>query len=1123
MQRIVFFLLLFNILCVFAQDELLMNKEFTIDKDTILLEKNSIQQVDFKITQFNEVLDTTKFKVDFLKGYVIIKDSLLNGKKIHIQYRKFPNLLTKTYYLYSDSLIVEDNNTKGKLFSYKSKQKNTKLNPFNGLQTNGTLSRGITIGNNQDGVLDSNLDLQITGKLSSKVRIRANITDSNAPVNNNGYSQRLNEFDRVYIELFSKNWKITAGDLNLLNNQYYTTFQKKIKGLSVAVNNDSKTWKYYTSGGLVEGVYKKTTLTGQNANQGPYKITNESDRQLLLISGSESVFVNGTLLKRGENKDYMINYNTAEIIFNPTFPIRLNSRIVVEYQVNNSNYTRFVTNNKVAYKKNNLDFSVNYFAETDFKNQSLNTSFTDEQKQILVNAGDHLDQLFAPNEIETTYSNSLILYKKEQVNGVDIYTFSTNENETLYTVSFTYVGENLGDYVVDDTLASGRVYRYVSPIGGINQGNYMPFVKLNAPNSLQVISLNGNYSVKDKTFIKTNFAYSNKDLNLYSPIDDNNNNGFAGKLQVKQVLINKPWKLTAKVNAETIQNKFNTIERIQNIEYNRDWNINAITGTQESIITELEYKKDSVGRVLYQFENLAVGTDFKGNKHQFVGNIKHKKYTLATNNSILSSKSTTENTSFFKSFTQINTIKNKKWIGLKSAFESNKRKETITNELSNLSFNELELEGFIGIGDTAKVYSEIGYQFTKIDSVAQLKLNKVTQANTFFIRTKLLSNKQSNLSIYADYRETENINRDNEYNFNARLNFRQSLLSNNISFTTVYQNSAGVIPQQDFKYVETNAGQGFFQWIDYNENGIKELDEFEIANFTDQANYLRIVLPSTNFIKVNTSKVSQLLNVNFNRWKKEKGYKKFVSKISTQSTFVLDNKQVQNKNDYLNLFNTSNSLSYNYQLKNSVFYNRGLQNYSFVYNNLQSKNKQYLVYTTQESKLNINQLQFFHKIKKNWLMDNLASIGTNTTIATNVIHRDYTIHSIKNNLKLSYLRSSNSRVTAFYQFNLKENEIGEKEKLKSNKLGLKFLYNKLDKFSFSSEFSWINHDYSGTNYTPVSFQLLEGLQPGKNYTWNILIQKKINSFLNLNINYNGRKSENFKTIHIGNIQLRANF
>ena len=53
--------------------------------------------------------------------------------------------------------------------------------------------------------------------------------------------------------------------------------------------------------------------------------------------------------------------------------------------------------------------------------------------------------------------------------------------------------------------------------------------------------------------------------------------------------------------------------------------------------------------------------------------------------------------------------------------------------------------------------------------------------------------------------------------------------------------------------------------------------------------------------------------------------------------------------------------------------------------------------------------------------------------------------------------------------------------------------------------------------------MLEGLQPGKNQTWRLLLQKNLTQYLDININYQGRNSETSKTIHTGNVQLRAFF
>jgi hypothetical protein len=53
--------------------------------------------------------------------------------------------------------------------------------------------------------------------------------------------------------------------------------------------------------------------------------------------------------------------------------------------------------------------------------------------------------------------------------------------------------------------------------------------------------------------------------------------------------------------------------------------------------------------------------------------------------------------------------------------------------------------------------------------------------------------------------------------------------------------------------------------------------------------------------------------------------------------------------------------------------------------------------------------------------------------------------------------------------------------------------------------------------------MMEGLQPGKTFTWSLLAQKKSTKFLELNLSYLGRKTETSKTIHTGTVQLKAYF
>lgn len=75
----------------------------------------------------------------------------------------------------------------------------------------------------------------------------------------------------------------------------------------------------------------------------------------------------------------------------------------------------------------------------------------------------------------------------------------------------------------------------------------------------------------------------------------------------------------------------------------------------------------------------------------------------------------------------------------------------------------------------------------------------------------------------------------------------------------------------------------------------------------------------------------------------------------------------------------------------------------------------------------------------------------------------------------------------------------------------------------NGEISFYQNKFTGNEFSSVGFQMLEGLQAGQNLTWRFILQKKLTQFLDVNFNYQGRKSESSTAIHTGNIQLRAFF
>ncbi|WP_426432207.1 hypothetical protein ACPX19_06445 [Winogradskyella sp. HB-48] len=1142
MKRFLFFLFLVVSFGIYAQENPTNYKKKRLAvTDSIIIDSVSINPSKFVVkTKQGIALDSTLYNIDFSKSILNFKQPV-ELDSIDVEYLRYPDFITKVYKQLDDDVIV-DRSVYGieTLYKLENTSNRNLFTPFDGLTTSGSISRGVTIGNNQNSVLNSELDLQISGKLSDKVSLRASIQDANIPLQEGGYSQRLDEFDQVFIELFSDSWNIRAGDIDLVNTKsYYANFSKRVQGLLVNANLSEKT-SVFASGALVRGQFTTTQFTAQEGNQGPYKLRGPNNELfVLIVSGSETVYVNGVPLERGENHDYIIDYNAGEIIFNSTYPITSEMRITVDYQFSERNYSRFTVFGGGTFETEKLQLSVSLYSESDAKNQPLQQNLSTEQTQILADAGDDKDLMVAPSATEESFSENRILYRKEILNGEEIFVFSQNPEDQLFSVRFTLVGTNQGNYVLSNDTAVTNIFEYVAPIGGIPQGNYEPITQLVAPERLQIAVLNGRYQPTQKTDIFFELAGSKNDINLFSSLDDDDNDGFAGKLRVDQKLVQHDslWNLSALIDADFIQENFRTIQRLYRAEFNRDWNLednrddqgNFILGNQLLLTSGLQLSHSKKGLASYNFEYLDYANNFNGSRHNLMADMRLGNFRVFTNSSFLNSESTINRSTFLRSFNRVVYKKGNKWVGAKFAVEDNEQTVIASDSLTPLSQRFSAYEAFVGIGDSTKVFAEVGYIKRYNDSLRNNSLERVNTSNTYYLKSRLIQNTNTSLQLFVNFRDlkAEDETSEDEQSLNSRLSYNQKLFNNLILWNTSFETNSGTLPQQDFTYVEVEAGQGAYTWIDYNENGIQELNEFEIAQFADQGSYIRVLLPNQVFVRTHQNRLSQTLTVNPIQWSaSENKTKKFFSHFYNQTSYLIDRKIRREGNNFnLNPFEADedNQLALNNSVRNVLFYNRGKQRYTTSYTFLTNTSRSLLSIGFQENKLTKHQLNFNHKFATNWLVNALSSFGTEESLSENFANRNFNINEERFQPKLSYLFSENAQFDVFYQYTSKENTIGDLESLSQNNYGFSFTYNKAAKIALTGEFNVFQNTYEGNPNTPVAYQMLEGLQPGKNFTWSLLAQKKLTRFLDLNLNYFGRKTETAKTIHTGTIQLKAYF
>ena len=1083
----------------------------------------------FNIT-YGQEIDQDSTQVNFNKSIDFQEE--LKKFKDSVSEKIYPIILSKEYSKLDRDLIIDNTSNIDKLYKLSKINKSKQKNNFSNIITNGSISRGVTIGSNQNSVLNSELDLQISGELSSGVKIKASIQDSNIPLQNNGYSQQIDEFDQIFIEISSANWNIRGGDIDLSQqNTFFSNFNKRIQGLAINSKFNNSV-SIEAAGAIVKGKYKITNITTQNGNQGPYKLVGQNgELYVLVVSGSESVFVNGNKIERGLDKDYVINYNAGEIIFNSTFPIMSDMRVQVEYQVSEKNFNSFFGFTKLEYKKNRATHNISFYNENDIKDQPLLQNISDNQIEILSNAGDNNDLMSAPTGTLTSYNQNRVLYKKEMVGGIEIYVYSNNEEDELYDVNFSNVGQNQGDYILLNDNTIENIYQYTPRINGEKQGDFEPIVKLIAPEKLQLLTYNSTFQIKSNSKINIELASSNSDKNLFSSIDDSNNTGFATKLNYNSENDLRDLKIVTELDVNFIQDNFKSIERIYNTEFNRDWDLNEnISKNYNQLFTKaiIELSNNKIGSLNYRFENLNYGDYFNGvrNSINFKTNeLKNLKFNSST--SIMGSDQNDYSSDLIYSNNNIQLDHNIGWAEITYNYERKKSKGA--QNLLNPDFGHELYQFKKGFGNKEKSFVEIGYLKKNNDSIFNGNLNNVNSYNSYFLNSQIVNDKKTKLSLYINQNnlKSKTENREEEF-LNTKFIYNQKLFKNFFDSNLFFETNSGNLPQQEFTFLEVEPGLGNYKWIDINGNNIQELEEFEVAVFEDEGRYIRVLLPNQIFIRTYQNKLNYSFKINFLKLKNsDLGFNKLLSKISNQFQYSLDKKINLDLNRNIELnpfrFDENSLLAYNYSLKNVFYINRYKQNYSLAFSFLENKSKSNFSFGSTKSSSKVKKLNLIHKIDNLFLMEIIGNKKNQSNWSENFQDKNYQITDYSINPTLTYFSGENNRIDFIYKLSDIENSIGNQETLKQQNFGISLFLNQKEKRGFISEFNYYKNEFNGDINSVISYVMMNGLQNGENYTWRFKFQRKLSKLLDINFIYLGRKSNSIRTIHNGSIQLKAIF
>ena len=344
----------------------------------------------------------------------------------------------------------------------------------------GSKTFGIEVGSQRDLAVRQALDLTVRGSVARDVEVLALLSDRDTPLQPEGNTTELQELDKVLVEVKGRGVGASLGDVNVrFAGAEFARVERKLEGASARGARGG--WSMEAAGAVSRGQFRSTEFRGTEGKQGPYVLAGDAGERVIVLAGTERVWLDGQALTRGEKADYTIDYSLGEVTFTSLRAISSASRITIDYEYSSEAYRRrfYAVAGGGSAAGGALTVRTTYLSESDDRGAPRQVALSEEDREILRSAGDDID-----GEGAAVYVGS----------GGD-YVFVDGAAASGAGAHFEYAGAGLGDYRVRfrrvaagagayaDSVSEGRtIYRYL----GAGLGTHEPGAELPLPRSNDV-------------------------------------------------------------------------------------------------------------------------------------------------------------------------------------------------------------------------------------------------------------------------------------------------------------------------------------------------------------------------------------------------------------------------------------------------------------------------------------------------------------------------------------------------------------------------------------------------------------------------------------------------------------
>jgi hypothetical protein len=1025
-----------------------------------------------------------------------------------------------------------------------------------GIKRSGSITRGILAGNNRDATIESGLRLQMSGALAPDINLRAALTDENTPILPEGTTQRLSELDRVFIEIDTPFSSAQLGDIELqLNSGTFARLNRKIQGIGITTPSPSGLLggTLRMAAATSRGLFKTQDIKVQHGVQGPYRLQGSANEPfILVIPGSESVYLDGNLLTRGESQDYVIDYATGEITFTANQLINHHHRVAVEFQYRTTEFTRtliatdaeFFAGERVS-GPSFATFGVTFIREADGKSFDQEFGLTTADRDLLTTLGDQ--EASRSGAMPVTYDPEApwVHYELRDTtvsgNLYRIYVPITQASQgKVFRVEFTRVGPGEGDYVRQGQTTNGITYSYRGP----GQGEYLPIRILPKPNQQRMLDLRGSIAPIRYVELSGEWAQSFRDENRFSSLDaaDDMAHSYYGRLRIVDLPVGLGT-ATAVLDRRHTGENFATFDRVQPIEFVRSWYLplnRSLVQVHRELIDEASVTwqlsdESSVAGTLGRLDQAGV---FSGNRRVLETTINEFRLPqLDYSYTAIENESESRKGNWVRRKVQLRKSLINERIALSTGLRTSNRRQYIGQQLQRGA-----------------------QKYWQISSAAEWISNWGTLSSSLDWRDELL---------WTDYqmlpgRRTATTSL--QYTANSRRSFRSEgrLGWQNIKYSNFFQTTQGLANKRSLVlrwngrlqpwerlfrlnwfyealseqtpvlqeiFIRTGPELGEYRWVDSNGNGIREIDEFIPEVTQDEGNYARTLIPSDSLQSVTGLKAR--FNIQFDnrqRWQDaSEKWKRWLSQVALRTAVEINEKNQAPEPADIYLLRQRSFRHPQYSIRGVLNLTQDLwlfrdnPQYGLEASWRRIRSASMLAAGAETRSIDDFRIQIRWRLGEAWAFKSGGASSRKINRSDTFSSRRFDIQTLSFTQEIRLGITQDLRLSISPDYSRKDGETGVSATIA--KFPLQSSWSRAGRANVNATLELANVDLKG-NQDAVGlalFEITDGRGTGSSLLWRLNGWLQLNSVLRATVSYSGRSPQDAPQIHTVRMQLSATF